>query len=255
MIADDEPMMRASLRDHLAQSWPELEVVSQCEDGLEAAAVLRSTPPDFAFLDIRMPGLTGLEVARVAPTTTRIIFVTAHDQFALQAFDAHAVDYLVKPIEPQRLQRTVERLATMRSASQPQVHDLIAALQALPEGPTRAGPVPNVIDASQSLDWLQIDCGRQIRMVHVDDVMYFESDHKYTRVVAEDADGLMRMSLKELLARVDIRRFLQVHRAVVVNRRFVRGVVRVDDTMELELKGRPEKLRVSESNQPLFRAM
>lgn len=250
LIADDEPLMRASLRDQLRHLWPRLRITSECEDGLEAAAVLRSAPPDFAFLDIRMPGLNGLEVARMATPATRVVFATAHDEYALQAFEARAVDYLVKPIDAQRFSRTVERLRSTREPAPVPVDELLAAIRAL-----QGHPVDTAPPKSTMLDWLQIDSGRQIRMVHVDDVMYFESDHKYTRVVAEDADGLIRMSLKELLARLDAGLFLQVHRAVVVNRRFVRSVLRIDDAMELELRGRPERLRVSESNQPLFRAM
>lgn len=248
LLCDDEPLMRANLRDHLQSLWPELQVVGEAENGPEALREIAAHKPDIAFLDIQMPGLTGLQVAQLVDPATQVVFVTAFDRYALDAFDAHAVDYLLKPLDPARLAKLVARLRRQRPAAEP---DALAQVQALlRQLAARAEPPP-----SPALDWLQVDAGKQIRMLHVDDVMYFESDSKYTRVVGEDCDGLIRLSLKELLASVDVRSFLQVHRSVVVNRRFVHSVHRHGEVMELQIRGRPERLRVSESNQPLFKAM
>lgn len=263
LICDDEPLMRANLRDHLQALWPELDIVGEAENGPEALRLATALRPDFAFLDVQMPGLTGLQVAQLVDPATQVIFVTAYDRYALEAFDAHAVDYLLKPLDPARLARMVARLSRQaQAATDPpsragEQAQLLAQMQQQMQAlmrqlGTRAQPPAT---SAAMLDWLQVDVGRQIRMIHVDDVMYFESDNKYTRVVAEDCEGLIRMSLKELLAAIDPLAFLQVHRSIVVNRRFVHSVHRRGDVMELQLHGRPERLRVSESNQPLFRAM
>lgn len=248
LLCDDEPLMRANLRDHLQHLWPELQVVGEAGNGAEALSQIAARQPDFAFLDIQMPGLTGLQVAQLVDPATQVVFVTAFDRYALDAFDAHAVDYLLKPLDPARLARLVARLR--RQAARPDA-DALAQVQAL----VRQLAAQADARPPAAIDWLQVDAGKQIRMVHVDDVMYFESDSKYTRVVAEDCDGLIRLSLKELLAALDAQMFLQVHRSVIVNRRFVHSVHRRAEVMELEIRGRPERLRVSESNQALFRAM
>lgn len=246
LIADDEPLMRANLREHLQTLWPELEVIAEAEDGAEALRQLQCLQPDLAFLDIQMPGLTGLQVAQLLGPQTQVVFVTAYDRYALEAFDAHAVDYLLKPLDPARLARLVSRWKA-RTAATPQPPQLEALLQRL------ASQAPELSMAT--LDWLQVDQGKQIRMVHVDDVHYFESDSKYTRVVADDCDGLIRLSLKELLAGLEARQFQQIHRSVVVNRRFIRAVHRQDDLVELEMRAGSRRLRVSESNHHLFKAM
>lgn len=228
ILADDEPYMRAALRERLAQLWPELRLLQECEDGIQALQAIQRLRPDLAFLDIRMPGLTGLQVAdALQGTDTRFVFVTAYDAHAVEAFEAQAVDYVLKPVELPRLAKTVARLR--------------AAL-ALPQ-------------QGSGDDWLQVAVGSQVRLLHVDDVQYFESDSKYTRVVAPDCDGLIRLSLKELLERLDPARFMQVHRSVVVNRRHVHGVHRADDALELEIKGRAERLKVSAAYHPLFKAL
>ncbi len=248
LICDDEPLMRASLRDYLHALWPELQVVGEAQDGSEALRSIERLKPDLAFLDIQMPGMTGLQVGQLVGPATKIVFVTAFDRYALEAFDAHAVDYLLKPVDVVRLGKLVTRLRQQPEAFPTQAS---AQLQALMRHMAAQVQTP----APAALDWLQVDVGRQLRMVHVDDAIYFESDSKYTRVVADDCDGLIRMSLKDLLAALDRRYFQQVHRSVVVNRRFIRSVSRHGEAMEIELRGRDEKLRVSESNQHLFRAM
>lgn len=228
ILADDEPFMRAALRERLAQLWPELRLLQECEDGIEALQAIQRLRPQLAFLDIRMPGLTGLQVAdALQDVNTRVVFVTAYDAHAVEAFEAQAVDYVLKPVELPRLAKTVARLR-----------------EALTPSPARPAN-----------DWLQVAVGSQVRLLHVDDVQYFESDSKYTRVVAADCDGLIRLSLKELLERLDASRFMQVHRSVVVNRRHVHGVHRTGDALELEIKGRAERLKVSTQHHHLFKAL
>jgi len=228
ILADDEPFMRAALRERLAQLWPELRLLQECEDGIEALQAIQRLRPQLAFLDIRMPGLTGLQVAdALQGVNTRVVFVTAYDAHAVEAFEAQAVDYVLKPVELPRLAKTVARL--------------------------REALAPSTSHATD--DWLQVAVGSQVRLLHVDDVQYFESDSKYTRVVAPDCDGLIRLSLKELLERLDAARFMQVHRSVVVNRRHVHGVHRAGDALELEIKGRGERLKVSAQHHHLFKAL
>jgi DNA-binding LytR/AlgR family response regulator len=244
IVCDDEPLMREALKEQLQLLWPELEVVDEADNGVAAVSRIASRRPDVAFLDIQMPGMNGLQVAQLIEPPTQLVFVTAYDQHALAAFDTHAVDYLLKPLEPVRVARMVKRLRSqLVSPSDAQTHELVtrSASAALPPAP--------------ALEWLQVAVGQQIRMLHLDDVHYFESDCKYTRVVGEDCDGLIRLSLKELLASVDAHVFLQVHRSTVVNRRMVRAVHRKGEHMELEMRGRAERLKVSEANQHLFKAM
>ena len=228
ILADDEPFMRAALRERLALLWPELRLLRECGDGIEALQAIQRLRPQLAFLDIRMPGLTGLQVAdALQGAGTRVVFVTAYDAHAVEAFEAQAVDYVLKPVELPRLAKTVARLR-----------------EALTSSPTSPGD-----------DWLQVAVGSQVRLLHVDDVQYFESDSKYTRVVAADCDGLVRLSLKELLERLGPARFMQVHRSVVVNRRHVHGVHRAGEALALEIKGRPERLKVSTPYHHLFKAL
>jgi len=228
ILADDEPFMRAALRERLAQLWPELRLLQECEDGLQALQAIQRLRPQLAFLDIRMPGLTGLQVAdALQGTGTRIVFVTAYDAHAVAAFESQALDYVLKPVELPRLAKTVARLRGVLGPASPRADN----------------------------EWLQVAVGSQVRLLHVNDVQYFESDSKYTRVVAPDCDGLIRLSLKELLERLDPARFMQVHRSVVVNRRHVHGVHREGDTLALEIKGRAERLKVSTSYHPLFKAL
>ncbi|WP_298925221.1 LytTR family DNA-binding domain-containing protein [uncultured Ramlibacter sp.] len=245
LIADDEPFMRAALRDQLAALWPELQIVSEAEDGPGALRAIEALQPDIAFLDIQMPGLTGLQVAQSISTRSCVVFVTAHDAHALEAFEANAVDYVLKPLDTVRVAKLVTKLQrsleTMPAVSLAQV---MAALQREQPPAQASGP-----------EWLQVGQGTQVRMVHVDDVMFFKSDNKYTRVVAGDCDGVIRLSLKDLLDGLDGRVFVQISRSAVVNRRFIRAVRRVDDAMELEIKGQSEKLPVSAPNHHLFRAM
>ena len=226
LIADDEPNMRESLRDHLQHLWPELGIITEAEDGPDALSKIESLKPDIAFLDIRMPGLTGLQVARSITTETHVVFVTAFDNHALEAFEANAVDYIVKPVEPERLAKVIAKLKKLTSeGTGPEVGALLSALKQLgvPLPSSNSAPASQT---SKSLEWLQVAVGNQIRMLNVQDVHYFESDTKYTRVVADNCDGLIRTSLKELTEQLASDDFLQTHRSTLVNRRFIHAVHR-----------------------------
>lgn len=255
LIADDEPFMRDSLRDQLHLLWPELEIIAEAEDGPSALSLIEALRPDIALLDIRMPGLTGLQVARSLTVPTNVVFVTAYDSHALEAFEANAVDYVVKPLDPERLAKVIAKLKRLTAAGSPPAIDaLMTALQSMgvsiPGSSQAASPA-----AAKKLDWLQVAVGTQIRMVNVQDVYYFESDSKYTRVVADGCDGLIRTSLKDLTEQLASDDFLQTHRSTLVNRRFIRAVHRKGELVELEMKGDKTRLKVSTANHHLFRAM
>lgn len=254
LVADDEQAPRAQLVGALRQAWPELQVVAECANGVDAWDAWLEHEPQVCFLDIRMPGMTGIEVARRIGGRTPVVFVTAYGDHALAAFDAGAVDYVMKPVDPQRLGQALERVrarASQPAAAAPQ------ALQALLEqlvGQTRRPPM---------LEVLQAGVGKEVRQIQVEDVVYFEADARYTRIVYReraaqggDAEALIRTPLKELLAQLDERRFVQVHRSVIVNLRRVGEVVRgPNETAEVHLRGRPETLPVSRSYLHLFRQM
>lgn len=242
VIADDERFMREASRDQLMTLWPELKIVAESVDGPQALRDITELKPDIAFLDIRMPGLTGLQVASLVPESTKIVFVTAYDSHALQAFEANAVDYVLKPIDPVRMAKVITklRIASTHSGNAAQ----LAAMEQLNSRVQKPAP----------LQWLHVSVGTKVVMVHIDDVLFFESDTKYTRVVSKDCDGLIRTSIKELKAQLP-ESFVQIHRSAVVNRHFVKAVHRIDDNVELEIKDYPAHLKVSEANRHLFKAM
>lgn len=248
VIADDEPFMREALREQLKALWPDLDIVAEASDGPEALRALTAHRPSLAFLDIRMPGLSGLQVAQLIDGKTQVVFVTAYDSHALEAFEANAVDYLLKPLEPVRLAKVVTKLRSHLSSAR---NDSLAHAdpRSVRNAMEHAAQAP-----STRMEWLHVSVGQQVRMAHVEDVMYFESDTKYTRVVARDVDGLIRTSLKELVPQLPSA-FIQVHRSAVVNRHFIRAVLRIDDNVELEIKDCDARLRVSEANRHLFKAM
>jgi DNA-binding LytR/AlgR family response regulator len=247
LIADDEEAPRAQLALALRTAWPELQLVAECVNGVDAWDAFLEHEPEVSFLDVRMPGLTGIEVAQRIGGRAHIVFVTAYGDHALAAFDAGAVDYVMKPVEPERLAQTVARLKA-RSASPVDLQELLNRLA----GQVRR-PAP--------VEVLQASVGKEVRLVHVEDVVYFESDARYTRVVyadgrddAGDGEVLIRTPLKELLAQLDPARFWQVHRSVIVNHRHVISALRIDEgSMVLTLRGRAEKLPVSRHFQGLFR--
>jgi DNA-binding LytR/AlgR family response regulator len=245
LIADDEEAPREQLLAALRQAWPQAEVVAAASNGVDAWDAFLEHEPEVCFLDIRMPGLSGIDVARRIGSQAQVVFVTAHDDHALAAFDAGAVDYLLKPVEPARLAQTVQRLqqrpAARTDAAPPGLHTLLHQLAAQAR---RAPP----------LAVLQAAVGREVRLIRCDEVVYFESDSRYTRVVHAGGDALIRTPLKELLAALDERLFWQVHRSVIVNHRHIAAAVRVDEgLMHLSLRGRPETLPVSRHFQGLFK--
>lgn len=252
IIADDEPLMREMVRDALELLWPDLHIVDETEDGIAALTAIETLQPDFAFLDIRMPGMTGIEVAKAKAAATHVVFVTAFDAHAIEAFEVQAVDYLLKPVESARMAKVVSRLKQMKQPAAIDLARLAASLAGLQAGASVVHATP---PAQARLQWLQVAVGQQVRMVHIDEVRYFESDLKYTRVVADGVDGLIRFSLKQLSEQLDPALFVQSHRGTVVNRRFIHAVHRNGEAMELELKGAEVRLKVSQPNHHLFRAM
>lgn len=253
LIAEDEPLLRDALARQLALAWPELEIVALARNGREAIRLFDARAPAVCFLDVHMPGISGIEVARHVGRRAHLVFVTAYDQYAVQAFAQGVLDYLVKPVEAERLAETVARVRERLRAAQPAVdaHALLEQLAArLRPG---AAPAP--------LRWIHAQIGQALRLIAVDDVDYLRSDTKYTLVAWRGDDGqpgeaLVRTPLKELLARLDPAQFAQVHRSVVVNLRAVSHVTRGDnETADLHLRGRKDVLPVSRSYLRLFRQM
>jgi DNA-binding LytR/AlgR family response regulator len=242
IIADDEIHLAEDLRRRLVKLWPELHIVAVVHDGNAAAKALQELKPDIAFLDIRMPGQSGLDAAREAKEC-RIVFVTAFDDHAVQAFEQAAVDYLLKPVSDERLARCVERLQ-QHSVAAPD--DLLARLQKMLTTPSKPEP----------LRWLRIQVGQSVRMVAVDEVCCFQSADKYTSVLMRDAELLLRTPLKDLILQLDAEQFWQVHRGTLVN---VKQIVSAHHDLlgkvSLTLRDRPEKVGVSRSYAHLFRQM
>ncbi len=243
IIADDEQHLADDLQRRLTSLWPELQIVAVLHDGVAAAAALAEIRPDVAFLDIRMPGQSGLDAARSAPADCRVAFVTAFDDHAVQAFEQAAVDYLLKPVSDERLARCVDRLK-QHSAVAPDA--LLARLQQLLA--TQRRPEP--------LRWLRIQVGQNVRMLAVEEVCFFQSADKYTAVLTRDAELLLRTPLKDLLAQLDPEQFWQVHRGTMVNaRQVVSAHHDLLGKVSLNLRDRPEKVAVSRSYAHLFRQM
>ncbi len=252
VVAEDEELLRTSLLLQLGEVWPGLRIVAECEDGASALEAIAEHKPDVAFLDIRMPGLTGIEVAaalsEVSPRT-QVVFVTAYDQYAIDAFEQGAVDYLLKPVARDRLQATVQRLQARVAAGRPDPATLEALLQHLAKRPAEP-------EAAPPLAWITANSGRETRLIMLDEVAYFRADSKYTVVVTAEGEALLRTPLKELLEALDPRQFRQVHRSTIVNLKAVASVVRDDSGKgTLRLKGRSETLPVSVPFMALFKGM
>lgn len=253
LIADDEPLLRDALARQLAQVWPELDVVAQARNGRDAVALFEAHHPDICFLDVHMPGLSGIEAAHLIGRRAHLVFVTAFDQYAVQAFAQGVLDYLVKPVETARLADTAERLRQRLQAAQPALHTDALLQQLAAQLQRTAAPAP--------LRWIRAQAGQTLRLIAVDDIDYLRSDTKYTRVAwrgdaGQPADAVIRVPLKELVAQLDPQQFVQVHRAVVVNLRAISHVARSDgDSADIHLKGRKEVLPVSRSYLHLFRQM
>jgi len=277
IIADDEIHLAEDLRRRLQQLWPELQIVAILHDGLAAAAALQQYQPDIAFFDIRMPGQSGLDAARAAPSTCRIVFVTAYDEHAIQAFEHAAVDYLLKPASDERLAQCVTRLQQGHSKSKNseknsdditpemlimRLQAMLGVVTAIPSTPPATLAVTSMSAAAQNgpdpapLRWLRIQVGQSVKLVSVDDVCYFQSTDKYTAVITADAELLLRTPLKELLAQLDPQYFWQVHRASVVNvRKIISAHFEPSGKVFLRLHDRTERVAVSQSYAPLFKQM
>ncbi len=252
LIADDEPLLRELLAARLAQVWPALQIVAQARNGRQAIELFELHQPSVCFLDVHMPGVSGIEVARQIGKRAHLVFVTAFDQYALEAFEHGVLDYLVKPVTAVRLEETVARLQARLQQAQPAVHTE-ALLQQL--------AAQLKLGQAEPLRWVRASVGASLRMIAVEDIDYLKSDTKYTLVAyreegVQPAEALIRTPLKDLLAQLDAAQFVQVHRSVVVNLRAVRRVTRgANETADIELKGRPERLPVSRSYLQLFKEM
>lgn len=242
LIAEDEPLLREQLKRRLAEAWPELVVAAEAASGNEAIASFDGAPTDVAFLDIRMPGLSGLEVARAIGDRAHVVFVTAYDEYAIAAFEEGAVDYLLKPVTAERIEKVVARLRG-RIATPPL--DLEALLAKLASR-----------DASPHLKWIRASSANVMRMVPVEDVLFFQSEDKYTKVVTADGELLIKKPIRELFDELDPEAFWQVHRSTIVSLRAIAKVERDwRDQPVISLKGRPEKLVVSRTFAHRFKAM
>jgi len=245
LIADDEPPLARHLQQQLAHLWPDLRFAPLARNGVEAAAQIAALRPDVAFLDIQMPGLTGLEVAQGIEGDTRVVFVTAYDEYAVQAFEQQALDYLLKPVKTERLQRCVERLREALETAEPPDARLAQALRQLQ---------PAV--AVEPLRWIRASSGELTHQVAVEEVLYFHADDKYTCVMTAAGEHLIRTPIVELLAQLDPALFVQVHRSTIVNLNHVAGTRR-DEASRLFLRMRQtqHELPVSRAYVHLFKAM
>ena len=255
LIADDEPLLRDALRRQLSTVWPELEIVAEARNGREAVRLFDERHPDICFLDVHMPGLSGVDAANHVGRRAHLVFVTAYDDYAVQAFAQGALDYLLKPVEQTRLAETVSRLKERLQAAEPAINtaqllrQFAAQLAKLQGGGT-----------GEPLRWIRAQAGKTLRLIAIDDVDYLRSDAKYTlvgwREGGKPAEAVVRTPLKELIEQLDSRQFAQVHRSVVVNLRAISYVKRHDnETAEIHLKGRDDVLPVSRNYLSVFRQM
>jgi DNA-binding LytR/AlgR family response regulator len=252
VVAEDEALLRDDILSLLHGAWPELEVVAACEDGGSALEAIEIHRPDVAFLDIRMPRLTGLEVATAAAEaspSTQVVFVTAYNQYAIDAFERGAVDYLLKPVTPERVAATVRRLKERIAAGAQAGAELVAIIDQLRTGlraENRRAP----------LDWITASLGKETRLILVEDVAYFRTDDKYTTVVTATGEALIRKPLRELLEVLDPAAFKQIHRSTIVNMKAVEAITRDENGRgTMRLRNRAETLAVSLTFMPLFRNM
>jgi len=256
LIADDEPLLREALRRQLAMVWPELEIVAVARNGREAVRLFDERHPEICFLDVHMPGLSGVDAAKHIGRRAHLVFVTAYDHYAVQAFAQGALDYLLKPVEPERLADTVSRLKERLQSSRPAIN----TDQLLQQLSDQLAKLHSGAGKSEALSWIRAQAGKILRIIATDDIDYLRSDAKYTIVGWRDsgkpAEAVVRTPLKELLEQLDPDRFAQVHRSVVVSLGAISHVVRHDnETAEIHLKGRADVLPVSRNYLHLFRQM
>lgn len=244
IIAEDEPLLADEIAESLSRLWPELEICARAADGIEALRLISEHRPDIVFLDIQMPGMTGLEVAKQASGRCHIAFVTAYDQYAIAAFDQGAVDYVLKPVSLPRLATTVQRLKERVHAPPADLSGLLRELAA------QKGA------AKSYLRWVNASVGQTIKLITVDEISYFRADSKYTLVVTTAGESLIKKPIKELAEELDPNQFWQIHRSTLVNVGSIAGVTRdYRGHLSVKLKDRTESLPVSESYTHLFRQM
>ena len=254
VVADDEPHLARALVAELQRLWPALQVVHVARQGLEAAERIAALQPDLAFLDIQMPGLTGLEVAQGIEGRTRVVFVTAYDDYAVQAFEREALDYVLKPVRAERLAATVQRVQKALAAPADVADDgaaLLSALQRLLPGALPAGAA-----RPERLRWVRATQGELMHQVAVEDVLYFQADDKYTVVRTAERELLIRTPIAELVQQLDPADFVQAHRSTVVNLRHLAGTRRDEASrLFLRIRGQAQELPVSRAYVHLFKAM
>ena len=249
IIADDERLMREQLRTRLTEVWPDLQILAEAKNGEEAVAAVHDHRPDLAFLDIRMPGMTGIEAARHIGDACHVVFITAYNEYAVDAFEHGAVDYVLKPAEAERLAITVARLKRRLGSKPNDLTELLSKLSARLE--SDGGPVQR-----SYLQWIQASVGQQLRLIPTADILFFTSDEKYTRVQTESFEALIRKPIKELIDELDPEQFWQIHRGTIVNAKAIAGVTRDFRGRQLVLiKGQNEKLEVSRNYTHLFKQM
>jgi DNA-binding LytR/AlgR family response regulator len=254
IIADDERLMREQLRSRLAEVWPDLQIVAEARNGREAVDAVREFKPDLAFLDIRMPGMTGVEAAREIGDACHIVFITAYSEYAVEAFEQGAVDYVLKPADRERLELTVARLRRRLGERPADLSALLSRLAMQLDGMSSAGS--GSAAEPKYLQWIQASMGQQLRMIPVADVLFFTSDEKYTRVQTESYEALIRKPIKELVEELDPEQFWQIHRSTIVNVQAIAGVTRDFRGRQLvQLKSHSEKLEVSRNYTHLFKQM
>jgi DNA-binding LytR/AlgR family response regulator len=245
IIAEDEPILRAQLETKLKKLWPELEITASVEDGAAALEALEDRAPDLMFLDIQMPEMTGVEVARHVGARAHVVFVTAYDQYAIQAFETGAVDYLLKPYTDERLAVAIERLKGKLASPPPDLNAVVAKLAEQLRGPGK-----------ERLQWIKAAIGQNLRLIPVADVLFFQSDEKYTRVVTAEAEALIKTPIRELMDGLDPEVFWQVHRSTLVNVNAIAGVTRdFRGQAHVKIKGKDETLTVSRIYSHLFKQM
>ncbi|MCO5123784.1 MAG: LytTR family DNA-binding domain-containing protein [Rhizobacter sp.] len=265
LIADDEPLLRSHLREHLARLWPELEIVAEARNGREAVELFDVHAPQIVFLDVHMPGVNGIAAARSIARRAQIVFVTAYEQYAVQAFEQGALDYVVKPIDAARLADTVQRLQARLASPLPRPSGAQGSARDEVIDGALDDALAKIADALRervatrpraNLQWIKASVGTSVRLIPVEQVAFFKSDEKYTLVAWDGGEALIRKTIRELADELDPERFAQVHRSVIVNLHRVSQVTRsLNETAELHLAGRPEVLPVSRSFVHLFRQM
>jgi DNA-binding LytR/AlgR family response regulator len=247
ILAEDEPILRAQLEGKLRKLWPELEIIASVEDGAAALEALEDRVPDFMFLDIQMPEMTGVEVARHVGSRAHVVFVTAYDQYAIQAFETGAVDYILKPATDERLAVTIERLKARLAAPTPppDLNEVLARISEKLGGGRK-----------ERLQWIKATLGQNLRLIPVGDVLFFQSDEKYTRVVTADNEALIKTPIRELMDGLDAEVFWQIHRSTVVNVSAIAGVTRdFRGQAHVKIRGKDESLVVSRIYSHLFKQM